>query len=359
MSYKILVLNTGSTSTKMAVYIDKECVCGKEFEHTKIFLEKYPYMSDQLPMRQDLADNFTKEAIEKYGNFDAIVARGGILPPLHAGGYEINREMVDYLLNVCQEEHASNVAACIAYELRAKYSITYAYIYDGISTDELEPLSRISGIPDMPRVSVTHCLNMRATAHRAAKDIGRLYKDCTFIVAHLGGGISMSLHNKGLVTDVVGDDEGPFSPERAGGQQVIQLVKFLVRKNKTDMRDKLRVMRGDSGLIGYLGTSDARVVERMIADGDDKARLVYGAMALQIAKYIAALSVSVCGKADAVILTGGLAYSKMLTDDIIRRIDFIAPVKLYPGENEMESLAYGAYRILSKEEGVSEFKYEG
>ncbi|MEG1823269.1 MAG: butyrate kinase [Cloacibacillus sp.] len=358
MSYKILVLNTGSTSTKMAVYIDGERALQKEFEHTKPFLEKYPYMADQLPMRQELADQFTKEALERFGAFDAIVARGGILPPIHSGGYEINDVMVDYLLNVCQEEHASNVAACIAYELRGKYGIPHAYIYDGISTDELEPIARISGIPDMPRVSITHCLNMRATAHRAAADLKKDYDKCTFIVAHLGGGISMTLHKNGRVADVVGDDEGPFSPERAGGQQIIQLVKFLVRKNKVDMRDKLRVMRGDSGLFGYLGTSDARAVEKMIAAGDEEAKLIYDAMALQIAKSIANLSASVCGEADAVVLTGGLVHSKMLTDEIKRRIGFIAPVMLYPGENEMESLAHGAFRILKGEEKAGVFEYE-
>ena len=357
MAYRIMVLNTGSTSTKMAVYFDGKKVTQKEFEHTKEFLEKYPYMADQLPMRQQLADNFMNEAAAEYGAFDAIVARGGILPPIHAGGYEINDVMVDYLLNVCAEEHASNVAACIAFELRQKYGIRHAYIYDGISTDELEPIARISGIPDMPRVSVTHCLNMRAMAHRAAADMGRTYADCTFIIAHLGGGISMSLHKKGRIADVVGDDEGPFSPERAGGQQVIQLIKYLVRKNKTDMRDKLRVMRGDSGLFGYLGTSDARRVEKMIEAGDEKARLVYEAMALQISKFVANLAASVCGRADAIILTGGLAYSKMLTDEIKCRVGFIAPVLLYPGENEMESLAQGAFRILTGEEQARVFEY--
>ena len=195
-------------------------------------------------------------------------------------------------------------------------------------------------------------------AHRAAADMGKAYGDCTFIVAHLGGGISMSLHKKGRVADVVGDDEGPFSPERAGGQQVIQLIKYLVMKNKTDMRDKLRVMRGDSGLFGYLGTSDARRVERMIEEGDEKARLVYEAMALQIAKFIANLAASVCGRADAVILTGGLAHSKMLTEEIKRRVGFIAPVMLYPGENEMESLAHGAYRILKGDERARVFRYD-
>lgn len=357
MTYKILVLNTGSTSTKMALYEDTEKVLGMEEEHTKEFLSQYPYMADQLPMRRDIADGFIRDASGRFGKFDAIVARGGILPPLNSGGYVINREMVDYLLNVCQEEHASNIAACVAFEMSEKYRIPHAYIYDGISTDELDPVSRISGIPKMPRVSIIHCLNMRATAHRAAREMGREYKECTFIVAHLGGGISMSLHKKGRIVDVVGDDEGPFSPERAGGQQVVQLIKFLVRENKTDMRDKLRIMRGESGLIGYLGTSDARKVEKMIENGDEEAALVYKAMALQIAKSIAALGAAVCGRADAVLLTGGLANSKMLTQEIISRVSFVAPVKIYPGENEMESLALGAYRILSGEESAGVFSY--
>lgn len=356
LAFNILVLNTGSTSSKLALYKDGEKLLQQEFEHSREFLKKYSYMSDQLPMRQKLAEEFTQTAVERFGKIDAVVARGGILPPIKAGCYEINEIMVDFLLNVCVEEHASNVAACIAYELKNKYEIPMACIYDGISTDELEPAARISGIPKMPRVSITHCLNMRATAHKAASDLGREYEDCTFIVAHLGGGISMTLHKKGRVADVMGDDEGPFSPERAGGQQVIQLIKYM--DSKKDMRDKLRVMRGESGLFGCLGTSDAREVEKRIAAGDKEAELVYKAMALQIAKAIAALSASVCGKADAIILTGGLAHSKMLTEEIEKRVAFITKVMVYPGENEMEALAQGAFRVLSGREKAQSFSYD-
>lgn len=356
MAYSILVLNTGSTSTKMAVYKDREKVLQKEYIHTKQFLEKYPYMSDQLPMRQQIAEEFAMSDAKDFAPFDAIVARGGILSPIHSGGYEINYEMVDYLLNVCEEEHASNVAACIAYELSKMLPIPHAYIYDGISTDELEPIARISGIKEMPRVSVTHALNMRATAHKAAGDIGKKYNECTFIIAHLGGGISMTLHKNGRVIDVVGDDEGPFSPERSGGQQLVQLIKYM---NKRDsMKAKLRVIRGDSGLFSYFGTSDAREVEKLINDGDEHAKLVYDAMAYQIAKSIATLATVVEGKVDCIALTGGLAYSKMLTEQVAKRTNFIAPMRLYPGENEMESLAFGAYRILSGEERARTFRYE-
>ncbi len=346
-----MVLNTGSTSTKMAVYFDDKKVTQKEFEHTKEFLEKYPYMSDQLPMRQELADDFMKESAEEYGRFDAIVARGGILPPIHAGGYEINDVMVDYLLNVCAEEHASNVAACIAFELRQKYGIPHAYIYDGISTDELEPIARISGIPDMPRVSVTHCLNMRATAHRAAADMGKAYGDCTFIVAHLGGGISASVHRHGEIIDSVGDDDGQFSPERSGCVPSLGLIKLCYSGKYTyeEMRKKIR---GRGGMYAHLGTSDCRVIEQMIRDGDRHADLIFQAQAYQIAKAIGLLSIVLKGDCDAIILTGGVANSKMLTERVEDYVKFIAPVCVMPGENEMEALALGGMRILQGEENA-------
>ena len=356
MTYSILVLNTGSTSTKLAVYLDQEKALQKEYIHSREFLKDYPLMADQLPMRQQLAHDFVAEEAAQYAPFDAIVARGGILCPIHSGGYEINQTMVSYLLDICEEEHASNVAACIAFELARQFSIPHAYIYDGITTDELEPIARISGIPDMPRVSITHALNMRAIAHKTAQDLGKPYDQCTVAVAHLGGGISMTLHHNGRVIDVVGDDEGPFSPERAGGQQCIQLIKYMSHKN--NMREKLKVMRGESGFIGYFGTNDAREIEKRIAAGDEQAALVYDSLAYQIAKYIAGLATVTCGELDAIALTGGLAHSRMLTEKIAQRVAFVGPVRIYPGENEMESLAWGAYRILSGQEQAREFVYD-
>ncbi len=353
--FMILVLNTGSTSTKLAIYKDKEKMLGKEFAHTPEDMKRYPYMSDQLPMRQKLVEDFIKEH-ESYGPFDAIVSRGGILCPIQSGGYTINETMVDYLLDICEEEHASNVAACIAYEIAKKYGIEHTYIYDGITTDELEPVARISGIPDMPRVSITHALNMRATAIKAAEDMGRVYGELNLIVAHMGGGITMSFHRHGNAVDVVGDDEGPFAPERCGGQQSIQLMRYLLKKD--GIKEKLKVMRGNSGLVAYFKTSDARKVEKLIDDGDPWALTVYEAMALQIAKSIAALSASAKGKVDGIILTGGLAYSERLVSMIRERISFIAEVKVYPGENEMEALGQGAYRILSGQEEAQEFAFQ-
>jgi butyrate kinase len=355
MTHTIMVLNTGSTSTKLAVYQNRENVLQKEYQHTREFLDSYPYMADQLPMRHKIAEEFLENEAKSFAPFSAIVARGGILCPIHSGGYVINSAMVDYLLNVCTEEHASNVAACIAFEMAKKYKIPHAFIYDGITTDELEPISSISGIPDMPRVAITHALNMRAIAYKAAADLKKQYAECTFAIAHLGGGISLSLHKHGRVVDVVADDEGPFSPERSGGQQVIRLTKYL--ENKQSLREKLRVMRGDSGLTGYFGTSDARKVEERMANGDRQAKLVYEAMALQIAKSLAGLAVSAFGELDALILTGGLAHSKRLTEMIGQRTRFIAPLLIYPGENEMESLAFGVCRILIGEETARQFEY--
>lgn len=357
MAYSILVLNTGSTSTKLAVYRDQVRVLQKEYPHSRESLKAYHSMAEQLPMRQQIAHDFVAQDAAEFAPFDAIVARGGLLGPIHSGGYEINQTMLHYLHDICKEEHASNLAAWIAKGLAKDFSIPHALIYDGISTDELEPIARISGIPEMPRISTTHALNMRAIAHKVVLDLGKPYDKLTVAVAHLGGGITMALHHLGRVVDVVGDDEGPFAPERAGGQQGLQLIRYM--ESKPDMHSKLRLMRGGSGLIAYFGTNDAREIERRITAGDEQATLVYQAMALQVAKSMAGLSTFVCGELDAIALTGGLAYSKIFTDEIIRRISFIAPVLLYPGENEMESLAFGAFRILSGEESAREFVYNG
>ncbi len=354
MTPSIIVLNTGSTSTKLAIYQGKEPVLQKEYTHSREQLKDFPSVNDQYAMRKQLAEDFVTKEAAAYAPFDAIVARGGILTPIHSGGYVINEDMLYYLRNDCKEEHASNLAAIIAHDLAERFSISRAYIYDGITTSELVPMAQISGIPDMPRVSVTHCLNMRAIAHRVAEDLGRPYEQLTVAVAHLGGGISMSLHHMGRIVDFVGDDEGPFAPERSGGQQCLQLVKYLEGR---PFLEKLRVIRGNSGFIAYFGTTDAREIERRIAAGDEEAALVHDAVAYQVAKFLATLSVYTCGKLDCIALTGGLARSELLMNKIKERVSFLAPVRVYPGENEMESLALGAYRILSGEEEPREFVY--
>ena len=356
MAYKILVLNTGSTSTKMAVYIDEKRALDREFTHSKEFLEKYRYMADQLPMRRELAEQFTNEMEDKYGAFDAIVARGGILPPIHAGGYEINETMVRYLLDVCQEEHASNVAACIAFDIKEKHGIPHAYIYDGISTDELEPLARISGIPGMARVSVTHCLNMRATAHRAAREMGRDYKDCVFIAAHLGGGISVGAHCRGRVVDVNNalGGEGPFTPERAGTLPAMQLVELCFSGRYT-LRQVKQMVCGRGGLAAWLGSNDMITISARAEAGEEPYKTVVSAMMYAVAKQVGSMYVALGGKADYIIVTGGIAHSEHCVGLLRPQVDYMAPVVVMPGENEMLSLAFNALGALRGELEVMEY----
>ncbi|MPM45837.1 putative butyrate kinase 2 [bioreactor metagenome] len=355
MAYSILVINTGSTSTKLAVYRDKEKAVQKEYSHSKEDLKKYHSIADQLPMRLNVAEKFVESEAAPYRPFDAVVARGGFLCPIKPGGYEVNEDMVYYSVHISKEEHASNLSACIANEFKKRYGIP-AYIYDGLTSDELPPIARITGIPDLPKVSISHMLNMRATAKKAAADIRKDYSDCTFVILHMGGGVSLSLHHKGHVIETLADDDGPFSTERAGGQQAVRLIEYI--EKLPSLRDKIKVIRGNGGLVAYFGTSDAREVEKMIAAGNEKALLVYQAMAYQITKSVAALASVNRGKLDGIIFTGGLAYSKMMGEFIKERAGYIAPVYIYPGENEMESLALGAYRILTGEETARIFEYQ-
>lgn len=357
MSDSILVLNTGSTSTKIALYLDDKPVIQRDFKHDREFTAKYPFMADQFAARKDIVKGFIKSETSDYAPYAAIVSRGGMLPPVYSGGYEINEEMCYFLENICTEEHASNLAAPIAFEMAKEFNIPHAYIYDAITTDELSDIARVSGIPELPRTSRLHALNMRATAIKAAALLGKPYEQSKIIVAHLGGGFSLSIHRCGKTVDIVSDDEGPFSPERAGRQQAIEFMKYMDEKQGS-LRDKMKLMRGGAGLSAHLGTTDCQEIERMIENGDEKAELVYKAMAYQTAKAIGELATVVCGKVDCITLTGGLAHSVLFTGWIRRRTEFIAPVHIIPGENEMESLAHGALRILQGKEQAREFKYK-
>lgn len=356
MPKSILVLNTGSTSTKIAVYLDKELAVQKEYKITEEELKQHPFMADQLPLRTATLREFVRTEATEYLPFQAIVARGGMLPPVQSGGYTINEEMCYYLANVCTEEHASNLAAYIAHTIAQEYAIPHAFIYDAVTTDELPPVAKIGGIKGLPRRAMSHALNMRATAHKAAEKLGIPYSAGSFIVAHMGGGITLSVHHQGKAIDFFSDDEGPLSPERAGRQQAVQLVQYLAGQNLT-LREQVRLLRGKGGFVTYFGTSDAKHVEDLANAGDEQARLLYDAMGYQVAKAIGELATVVYGKVDAILLTGGLARSKLLTQNIEKRTAFIAPTHIFPGENEMESLAYGALRILNGQEQAQHFHY--
>jgi len=353
MSYKILAINPGSTSTKISLYEDEQEVFTKKLDHPLEQIEKFDNVEDQLNMRKDLVMAFLKEKNFDINELSAVVARGGMLPPVKTGAYIINELMVDRVENRPIMEHASNLAAPIAYGIAKKVGIP-SYIYDCVMADELPDIARISGMPDIPRTSSSHVLNTRAMAIKAANNRGMKYEKMNIIVAHLGGGISINVHEKGRIIDLVSDDEGPFSPERAGRVPCRDLIN-LCYSGKFDKKTMQRKLRGNGGLRAYLNTIDAREVEQMIEEGNEEAKLVYEAMAYQIAKGIGELATVIEGNVDAIILTGGIAYSKMLTDWIVKRVKFIAPVEILAGENEMESLAFGALRVLRGEESARQY----
>ena len=350
---KILVINPGSTSTKIAVYEDLEQKFVTSIEHSAEEIEKYDAIFDQYEFRKDLILNEIKEHGVEASELTCVVARGGLLPPVPAGAFRVNQDMVDQLKYHPVNEHASNLGAPIALAIADANGIP-AYIYDPVTVDELEPIARFTGVPEMQRKGLGHNLNMRAMAIKYAEQQGKAYSDITAIVVHMGGGITVSIHKNGRIVDTVNDEEGPFSPERAGGLPTPQVVDMAF-SGEYDKKAMKKKFKNSSGLQAYLGTKDAREIEKMIDNGDKNAELVYQAMAYQISKEIGALSTVACGKIDAIILTGGIAYSKIFTDWITERTSFIAPVAVLAGENEMDALAGGAYRVQTGQEEAMSF----
>lgn len=356
MKTTILVINPGSTSTKIALYHNETPLFLRSIEHSPEELSAFHEISDQYLLRKEMILKILEEEKVVLSTINVIVARGGLLPPVKSGAYVVNQEMVDQLRYRPVVEHASNLGAIIAHCLAQDLKID-AYIYDPVTVDEMEAIARITGLPQMQRKAMGHNLNMRASAIKYAGQIHKNYQDLTLLVAHLGGGITLSLHHKGKMIDMITDDEGPFSPERAGGLPGYQLIEMATSPG-ANYKDIMKKLRSRGGLNAYFGTTDAREIEKRIGQGDEKAALVYEAMAHNIAKNIGKLSVVVGGKIDAIILTGGISHSKMLTDWIIERVKFIAPVKILAGENEMEALALGVLRVLRGSEKAHIFTVE-
>lgn len=353
MVYKILAINPGSTSTKIALYENEQEILVKTLDHPAEEIDKFEKVVDQFQMRKDVVLAFLKDNGFDVNKLDAVVGRGGMLPPVKSGAYRVNDLMVDRLKNRPLVEHASNLGALIAHEIASSIGKD-AYIYDSVKVDELTPEARISGMPLLPRTSTSHVLNSRAMAIKTAKKMGKNYTEMNFVVAHMGGGVSLSVYEKGRLTDIISDDEGPFSPERSGRVNLRPFMEMCF-SGKYDKKTVGKMISGNGGLKGYLGTTDAREVEKMIHEGNDEAALVYRAMAYQIAKGIGELSTVLKGQVDAIVLTGGIAYSKMMTDMIRERVEFIAPVEIMAGENEMESLSLGTLRVLRNEEQAREY----
>jgi butyrate kinase len=344
MSEKILIINPGSTSTKIAMYDADKQLWAESIEHPLEELNKYDTINDQLDMRYNLVIETVNKKGDDFDDLATVVSRGGPFAAVKSGAYEVDEAMLKIARDNPINQHASNVGMAIAKKIADSLNLK-AYIYDAVTVDEVVPVCRIVGWKDMDRHGQGHNLNMRAAAINTCLKNGWKYREKNIIVAHLGGGITLSLHSGGQIIDMISDDEGPFSPERAGGLPNFQLMN-LCYSEEYDKKGIFKRFQRAGGLVDHLGTPDARKVEKMIEDGDTYAALVYDAMALAVAKNIAKLTVLVEGKIDAIVLTGGIAFSKKFTSMIVPRINFLAPVEILPGENEMEALAQGGLRIL-------------
>ncbi len=352
-TYLILAINPGSTSTKLALYRNEELLFEESVYHPPEALAACPALPEQAPMREACV----VRALEAHGfavrDLSVVMGRGGLLPPVRTGGYIVNDVMLRYL----REErpgraHASNLGAILADRL-ARQAGVKAYIYDAVSASEFPPLARVTGMPEMPRRSFCHVLNQRAMAMRYARSQGRAYADLRLLVAHLGGGITLGVHEGGKIVDSLADDNGPFAPERCGSLPLLDVISMCYSGRYTH-DEMLRKIRGMGGLRAHLGTSDGRAIKKLVEAGDEKAAFLMRAQAYQIAKGVGMLSIVLKGKCDAILLTGSLAHFDYLIDLVKEYISFLAPVVVMPGEHETAALAEGGLRILRGEEEVHE-----
>ena len=353
MSFDILVLNPGSTSTKAAIYQDEKPLMIKNTVHTNQDLAPYTTLNGQLDFRVSMVRSWLAQEDYDLSQLSAVVGRGGIIPNIVSGGYLVDEALANYLLHHTVFDHASNLGGLMAREFALPLNVP-AYIYDAVTSDELLPEARVTGFKEVTRTSFCHVLNARATGHKYAQAMGRRYQDMNLVVAHLGGGISISAHNRGRIIDSISDDAGPFSPDRGGSLNMLYVLDMCY-SGKYTKAEMLKKTRGEGGMSALLGTHDCQEVERRIAQGDEWAALVYQAQALQIAKGVGTMLACFRELIDAVILTGGLANSKMLTGMVVDYLHNLCRVVVLPGENEMEALALGALRLLRGDESVHEF----
>jgi butyrate kinase len=346
----ILAINPGSTSTKIGVFVDLNPIFLKNIQHDPAELSRFEKITDQFQYRKDIIAHELNEGAVPESVVKAIVGRGGLLKPIESGVFEVNERMKEDLRNSPMGEHASNLGGLIADAFAQQLDGVKAYIANPVVVDELDDIARISGHPKFSRVSIFHALNQKAVARSHAKFVLRNYEDMNIIVAHLGGGITVGAHRKGRVVDVNNglDGEGPFSPERSGTLPMGDLVRMCF-SGKYSQKEIMKMIKGEGGLVGYLGTNSAYDVEQMVVKGDANARLIYEAMAYQVAKEIGAMSTVLKGDVDVILITGGVAHSKWFVNQIIERVHKIAPVHVYPGEDEMKALAMNGMRVLRGE----------
>ncbi|HBZ6547985.1 butyrate kinase [Clostridium perfringens] len=353
MAYKLLIINPGSTSTKIGVYEGEKEILEETLRHSAEEILKYDTIFDQLDFRKEVILKILKEKGIDINELDAVVGRGGMLKPIEGGTYEVNEAMVEDLKIGVQGPHASNLGGILSNEI-AKEIGKRAFIVDPVVVDEMEDVARLSGVPELPRKSKFHALNQKAVAKRYAKEHNTSYEDVNLIVVHMGGGVSVGAHRKGRVIDVNNalDGDGPFSPERAGGVPSGELLEMCF-SGKYSKEEVYKKLVGKGGFVAYANTNDARDLIKLSQEGDEKGSLIFNAFIYQIAKEIGSMAVVLDGEVDAIVLTGGIAYSDYVTNAINKKVKWIAPMVVYGGEDELLALAQGAIRVL---DGVEEAK---
>lgn len=345
----ILVINPGSTSTKTAIFADGKLVAEETLRHTVEEISQFKSVSDQTQFRYEIIKSFVKKH-DMLENLKAVVGRGGLLKPIPGGTYVVNEEMLEDLRTEKYNTHASNLGAILANEFAQALNIP-AFIVDPVVVDELEPLARISGLKGIERRSVAHALNQKAVSRKAALDLGKTYETSSFVVAHLGGGVSIGAHKNGRMVDVVNglDGEGPYTPERSGGLPLLDFANLVIEE-KLDLNDVKKLIAGNSGLKSYLGETDMRLVEQRMNEGEKEAKYYLDGMCYQVGKGIAEMAAVLQGKVDAILLTGGIIFSEYTRQKISEYVSWIAPVSYFPGEMEMLALYEGAFRVLNGQE---------
>ncbi len=353
--FLILVINPGSTTTKISVFKNENEIFSKTISHKIEELARFNKASDQDLYRMEIIVRTLRNNKFPIEKLHAVVGRGGLLRPIEGGTYNVNEQMIADLKSGIQGDHPSNCGGLIAYAI-GKAIARPAFIVDPVVVDELQPEARISGMPLIPRKSIFHALNQKAVAREAADSLGKSYFECNFIVCHMGGGVTIGAHKKGRVVDVNNglDGDGPFSPERSGAVPVGDLVRACYSGGYT-LPDMKKLIKGHGGMVAYLGTHDLREVEKQVIKGDDKARLIYNAMVYQISKEIGAAAAVLAGDIDAVVLTGGLAKSGRFVKIIEQSVSFLGKIMIIPGEQEMKALALGALRVLRGEEETKNY----
>lgn len=354
MAIKSLIINPGSTSTKIGVFEDEKLLFDETLRHTTEEIAQFDRIVSQKNFRKEVILNFLKENDIDVKSFDVIVGRGGLLKPIPSGTYAVTDKLLEDLKNAVGGEHASNLGGILAREIADEIGVP-SYIVDPVVVDEMGQLARLSGVPELPRVSIFHALNQKAVAKRYAKEVGKRYDLLNLIVVHMGGGVSVGAHTGGKVVDVFNalSGDGAFSPERAGAVPPGALVD-LCFSGKYSVKEIKKMLIGNGGFNAYLNTNDAReVYQRSLTD--EKAKVVLDAFIYQVSKDIGAQATVLSGNVDQIILTGGIAYGEYVVEEIKKRVKFIAPVTVYPGEDELLALAEGALRVMKGDEEVKEY----